>query len=308
MKYSIASFLIVAALCLTPVAAPAQQGPDIPCVDCPALQWERSFFPLSGNWYNPQQSGSGFMFEIQSGRLGGIYHHYDEEGSPTWAIIIGTLEPGEGEVRWQLETELVMVEGGACLNCPYQQPQPAGSAGTIRFEFLYRNYGRFQVDDGEWQNIVPLLFGIGGSAVFGPYSDQVLPELSNFAWIGPGFIRDDHWMLVIRRFVGVDIAYYGVPASFELKEVTENGISYKLRYSAEPFGFVIGELSCAGTADSGPMCSLELDIQGPLEEQLPSSITQSSYLIYPGNVGHKRFHGVSEDGSSKVTAYRLGYD
>ncbi len=307
MKYSIASFLVVVALCLTPVTVPAQQGPDIPCVDCPDLQWERSFFPLSGNWYNPQQLGSGFMFEIQSGRLGGIYHHYDEEGSPTWATIIGTLEPGEGEVRWQLETELVMVEGGACLNCPYQQPQPAGSAGTIRFEFLYRNYGRFQVDDGEWQNIVPLLFGVGGSAVFAPYSDQVMPDLWNIGWIGPGYIQDDKWVLVFRTPLGVGLSYHAVPALFNAPQVTANGLSYSLIYS-HGIDFSIGELSCAGTADSGPMCSLELDIQGPLEEQLPSSITQSSYLIYPGNIGHKRFEGVSESGTTTLTAFRLGYD
>ncbi len=316
MKYTVSGFLFALALSLLPSPVAAQQGPEVNCVDCPGFNWIRPY-PLSGNWYNPQQSGSGFMFEIQTtggfyGRLGGIYHHYDETGSPTWATIIGTLQPGEDEVLWELETDLVMVDGGACINCPYQEPQFAGTAGTIRFEFLHRNYGRFQVDDGPWQHIVPLFFGVGGWADFEPHSDQVLPDLRTLGVIGPGFVLDSAWILVMRFGLGPgSINYYSVPALFDQRKQIPGGVQYSLFYTpTDILPFNIGELNCTGSEEAGPLCTLEFDITGPqsLKDYVPEFVTSATYLIRPGNISHNRIDGESEDGSIALTAFRIGVD
>ncbi len=59
----------------------AQTGPVITCVDCEGLT-EKSM-PYAGSWYNPQQSGSGYLFDIQNGFLlgnnFGYYFGYDSK-------------------------------------------------------------------------------------------------------------------------------------------------------------------------------------------------------------------------------------
>ncbi len=316
MKYSVTAFLVFIALCLLPSPAPAQQGPEIPCVDCPPLQFTQPY-PFSGNWHNPESFEGGFMFEIQAGRLGGIFHHYDQDGDPTWAVIIGTLQPGEGEVLWKLETELGMVEGGTCIGCPSQQPQPAGSAGTIRLEFLHRNYGRFQIDDGEWQNIVPLLFGIGGQSKFAPHSDQLVPDLGTKTgfWITTrphDILTLDSWVLVFRTFAGLGHHFSTLPVSTVFPQMTESGVRYTFLYTPTDFSIIIGEMNCTAGADQGPVCILELDLGGPLsslfEDVIPSTIKDATYIIHPGNISPNRFEGESEDGSIALSAFRLDYD
>ncbi len=312
MKYTVSGFLFALALSLLPSPAPAQQGPEIPCVDCPPLQFTRPY-PFSGNWHNPEHFGGGFMFEIQAGRLGGIFHHYDQDGDPTWAVIIGTLKPGEGEVLWKLETELGMVEGGPCIGCPNQPPQPAGSAGTIRLEFLHRNYGRFQIDDGEWQSIVPLLFGIGGQAEFAPHSDQLVPDIEEKTglWVVTrphDILTADGWVLVFRK-QGVGLTYSLLPAMV-LAQSIEDGIRYQLIYSPSDLVSTIGLITCTGSAAQGPLCVLELDISGPpaLLDSVNPDVLEATYIIHPGNISPNRFEGESEDGTIALSAFRLDYD
>ncbi len=307
MKYSVTGFLVLIALYLLPSLAPAQQGPHIPCLDCPQLKSIKPY-PFSGNWHNPESFEGGFMFEIQNGRLGGIFHHYDQDGDPTWAVIIGTLQSGEGEVLWKLETELGMVEGGTCIGCPSQQPQPAGSAGTIQLEFLHRNYGRYRIDDGEWQYIVPLLFGVAGNAVFAPHSDQLLPDLGGFGVIvPPGVTIDRKWTLAFRYMFGPgNFVYFHVPARFSGPQTIEDGIRYTLSYNLNN----IGQMVCLATGESGPLCTLELDISGPpaLKEYLMEPIKSATYIIHPGNIGPQRFEGESEDGFITLVGMRTGFD
>ena len=41
------------------VDAVAQAGPSVPCVGCDTLT--QAPFPETGSWYNPDQSGSGWL-------------------------------------------------------------------------------------------------------------------------------------------------------------------------------------------------------------------------------------------------------
>ncbi len=310
MRYTVTSFLVIVALCLLPSPVPAQQGPEIPCVDCPPLQSIKPY-PLSGNWHNPEHFGGGFMFEIQNGRLGGIFHHYNQDGDPTWAVIIGTLQSGEDEVLWKLETELGMVEGGPCIGCPNLPPQPAGTAGTIRLEFLHRNYGRFQVDDGEWQNIVPFLFGIGGQARFAPYSDQIFPDLEQLAH--PLIVPDlivlmDTWILSFRFPSGTSFGFETAYVNFGPAQPLENGFRHSLGLTLSDVAASLGELICTAASDSGPVCHLEVFDNSIVQQMLPEFIRNQSYVIHPGNFGHKRFDGESENGLITLRAFRLDYD
>ncbi len=77
----------------------SQSGPVITCADCDGLTEKSN--PYAGSWYNPQQSGSGYLFDIQNGFLLGYYFGYDEAGTPIWRTFQNPfLESDEPGVQW----------------------------------------------------------------------------------------------------------------------------------------------------------------------------------------------------------------
>lgn len=263
-------------------AAFAQQGPEVPCQDCPEFSMMPR--PETGIWRNPQQSGTGFMLEIQNDSLGGFYFLFDEDGAPIWFLIAGTLEPGEeGEAIWILEAELQELADGSCLNCPFQAPDATGSAGSIRFEFMDRNFGRFSVDGGPAQNILPLTFGVSGLAEFAQLSDYVLPDLSGewvFHWENPPFARPGMDEMILSRADSEDPE---APVRYDILILSGGDILV-------PNGTVV----CSGSADFGPLCEIELDEVDTFRGGLAS-------------FGDGRLVAESEAGL-RLTAFRLNYD
>ena len=177
---------------------------------------------------------------------------------------------------------------------------------------MHRNYGRFQIDDGEWQNIVPFLFGIGGKAELAPYSDQIFPVLSSISGISPspGVFKRMIWVLSF-RFPGIGTSmfdYRAVHARFGSPVPIEEGIRYSLFHGVSDFLVDIGELRCVATADLGPLCTMEVSDNQFTQELLPEQVIEPKYVVHPGNIGHKRIDGESEDGVVKLTALRLDYD
>ncbi len=67
----------------------AQSGPELPCPDCQQVYVKPT--PYEGSWFNPEQSGSGFLIEVENDKLLGYYFGYDEAGEPIWALFDGQL-------------------------------------------------------------------------------------------------------------------------------------------------------------------------------------------------------------------------
>ncbi len=157
----------------------AQSGPVLPCEDC-ELNHVRPL-PYEGSWYNPEQSGSGFLFDVQNYLLLGYYFGYDQNGSPIWATFSGRLEDASKEgALWKLTAELQKAKGGNCLNCDYQPPEADGSLGEIELTFNRMAHASFRVDGGPSQNIVPLYFGYPIQSYFPERTQFITPELQGW--------------------------------------------------------------------------------------------------------------------------------
>lgn len=272
--------------------AHAQQGPEVPCVNCPEM--DISIYPEMGIWRNPEQSGTGFMFEVQNGHLGGFYYLYDEDGNPIWYIVTGQLQVSEeAGVMWELETDLELHQGGACLNCDHRPPELGESPGRIRLEFTHRNLGRFSVDGAPTQNIVPLTHGISGGRPFAPETDYVFPDLQGW-WV---LVFDDPGPALPRARA----------ATLQRLSLSESDPAIKVRYLIFVWEEIpddvsppppSGRLECRIEADFGPAC--EIEIFGSLPGE-------GTYLSHLANVGHRRFAGLAEQGHT-LEAHRLDFD
>lgn len=260
-----------------------------------------STFPETGIWFNPQQSGTGFMFEVQNGWLGGFYYLYDDAGQPVWYLIAGALEASEEEgITWMLEANLERLEAGTCLNCSFQQPVVVEPAGQIRLEFLHRNLGRFSVDNGPVQIIVPLTYGVTGHQPFHPDSDHVLPDL------------EGEWVFVIsgRNADGDSIRERRALRLLrtEMDNGVDDGVHYEVQWlprrldpalfpPGQPPPLEAGLMECFVDDELGPVCRIEIF----------SGSMGGIYTTPVENVGDARF-AVERPNGLSLHAFRLGHD
>ncbi len=138
----------------------AQPGPTVECYNCDGTI--NKPYPVSGNWYNREQSGSGYIMDIQNGFLSGFYFGYDGQGQQKWLNFQGPLIPGEADsdVLWQLETKFITFSDGNAINQDYQSPTAEETTDEIKIEFIFKHYARVSVNGQAIQNIQPLVYGV----------------------------------------------------------------------------------------------------------------------------------------------------
>lgn len=282
---------------------PAQEGPQVPCTDCDARI--HSPYPASGPWANTNQTGSGFLFEIQNGVLGGFYFGYDNEGDPQWMLFSGPLvEDEDPGILWSLDTNVSLYDGGSCIGCPYQAPTDISPAGTIRIEFLQKNHGTFQFDGNEKQFMVPLLFGSGGTAHFQEETPYLFPELGGegedaSAWV---LVRTDHSGDAPVRTSSLVHFRKGKPPNVKpalgrLWFFTEES-AFSLGDPNPPFASIF----CGpDSLESRLRCDLTVNV----EDAPPDTYNQ--YTMPIANLGANRFFAEDELGIT-IEGFRLGYD
>lgn len=295
-----ALFLVIAFLVIAAFPTIAQDGPDLPCVNCPEFQVDstREVPPETGIWRNPEQPGSGFMFEVQNNRLAGYYFLYDDAGRPVWHLFVGELQPSDDPgIRWVVEAELQYAENGACLNCAYQQPDYSVTGHSIRFEFIYNGFARFSVDGAPMQTIMPLVFGTSGGPAFAPQvPDYVLPNLEgqwSFAVLGYPMPLYDSVGLYMGRITG--------------SSVPPDTVRYTLYNAGGILGLPDlirhhGTLDCMVSDTQGPICKAVFEEHNP-----PVYLKERTFYIRPGDITDSRITGVDEDGLI-LEAYRLEYE
>jgi hypothetical protein len=136
----------------------AQVGPDLPCSDCQQEYVKPT--PYEGSWFNPEQSGSGFLIEVENDRLLGYYFGYDETGEPIWALFDGQLQDASEEGGlYKVNSTLGKYKGGNCINCDYKPPSEIEEIGDIEIIFNRHAHASYSINGGDVQNIVPLYFG-----------------------------------------------------------------------------------------------------------------------------------------------------
>ncbi len=280
----------------------AQEGPYVPCVGCEDFIYAP--FPEPGHWYNPDQSGSGFILEFQNGRMTGYYFGYDAEGEPEWYLLNKLLTRSETPgVMWEAEVMPKRYSGGNCLGCPYQPNDGFVRLDPIKIEFLQRAYARVTYPDESIQYMVPIMYGDEGDAFFAEQTPYVFPRIAFNPYASL-------WTLVFRGYSEEEHApwkWFSEVFMIEEGKVPESGPDEgKLRYGvwqpapppegAAPFGEIICNL---GGAMGEPVCTL---IAGGL-----NPVDKPEFRIPIGNFTDSRFFGETEDGDT-VQGFRLQYD
>lgn len=89
------------------------------------------FTPVKGLWWNPNESGSGYMLDFRHGVMVVTVYSYTGTGEPQWYIASGPLTNGGREFARPLEK----YRGGQCITCAYQPPAPSGTDGIVSIRF-----------------------------------------------------------------------------------------------------------------------------------------------------------------------------
>lgn len=291
----------------------ADSGTELPCEDCPEFH-ELMQYPSSGIWFDPDQPGTGFLLEVQNGVMVGYYFLYTEDGEPEWLMFNGPLEAVSDEgARWVLETGLMRVSGGSCLNCPYQPVEQIESAGQVRLEFGWRNHGRFSVDDAPMQAIVSFAFAVPMMGLFQPDLEYRLPSLGGVSGVSPPFSPlppKSRWVFVFSAREGLGYRYGMLPVEqvggWSVDEDGYHSVHLGALIQGE-LAFVWGKLRCRIGENDGPLCRIDFDLAETSSQIADSFVSQTFYLA-PGNWGHNRIEAESANGNVTLVGYRQDYD
>ncbi len=210
-------------LILTSFSLYAQQGPTVTCNNCDGSIHQP--IPVTGSWFNPEQPGTGYVLEVQNGRLLGYFFGYDEAGDQQWLIFQGELQAVEDDpdVIWKVEAPFTSFRDGNSFNEPYTLPSNVPSGDSIKIEFTSINYARVSVNDGEVQNMAAFTYGVGLTQHFDS-SEHLFPDLegmwnitayvnrpdvisqqylylNDIFYIGPGVTSETNGMKIVDYFI-----------------------------------------------------------------------------------------------------------
>lgn len=108
-----------------------------------------------------------------------------------------------------LDADLLQFENGNSFNNAYQSPNATDYSGQIHIKFSQKNHAIFSVNDGQAQNIVPIIFGTSATADFQDFTSYLLPELTgmwtanyHINWLIPGPYQSfpNQWGYLPRMF------------------------------------------------------------------------------------------------------------
>jgi hypothetical protein len=112
-----------------------------------------AFTPVSGMWWNPGESGTGYSIQVQKGTLVATMFAYDASGDPMWYLIVGQMTNiGPGIT---MTATLDKYRDGQCASCRYQMPSMAGSDGETTITFSSPSAATVQLPGGRVTQIQP---------------------------------------------------------------------------------------------------------------------------------------------------------
>jgi len=106
--------------------------------------------PSPGLWWNPNESGRGYNFDLQGNLLVMTTYVYNQQGAPVWYLSVGTYNYANG----QMSATFDGASNGQCLGCSYKAPVgQANVAGPVKVIFdnslngtLYFNGGSTHIE------------------------------------------------------------------------------------------------------------------------------------------------------------------
>jgi len=96
------------------------------------------FKPLSGWWWNPDESGTGYSVELQGNNLFVVGFMYDTGGRPVWYYTAGPMTDASN-----YHGTVLQFANGQTITGPYQPPGTPTTIGTVDIQFAAENSATF---------------------------------------------------------------------------------------------------------------------------------------------------------------------
>jgi hypothetical protein len=104
--------------------------------------------PAPGWWWNPNESGTGWFFEVQGSNIFLSGYLYDTDGSPVWYVASGPmLSPTAFDGALQL------YGGGQTMTGGYRAPTSAASVGQVSLRINGSNSATLTLPQGRTVNL-----------------------------------------------------------------------------------------------------------------------------------------------------------
>jgi hypothetical protein len=112
-----------------------------------------AFTPVTGLWWNPNESGTGYNVQVQHGVLVVAMYSYTNAGDPVWYLAVGHLSNAAGGVT--ATATLDKYRGGQCASCMYQMPSLIGNDGGMTVTFTSPTIATVQLPGGRVTQMQP---------------------------------------------------------------------------------------------------------------------------------------------------------
>ncbi|MFO1305646.1 MAG: hypothetical protein U1F54_18105 [Burkholderiales bacterium] len=112
------------------------------------------FTPVTGMWWNADESGSGYNLQVQRGTLVMTMYTYDPAGTPLWYMGVATMHNAGTAVT--AAGTLDRYAGGQCMSCGYQKPVVAGHDGNFSMTFTAADTCILQLPGGRMVTLHPM--------------------------------------------------------------------------------------------------------------------------------------------------------
>ena len=112
-----------------------------------------AFTPVTGLWWNPNESGRGYNIQVQRGVLVVTMFSYTTVGDSIWYLAVGPLTNAGGGVA--ATATLDIYRGGQCASCMYQKPTTISNDGAISVSFTSPTAASVQLPGGRITQIQP---------------------------------------------------------------------------------------------------------------------------------------------------------
>ncbi len=112
-----------------------------------------AFTPVTGLWWNPNESGTGYNIQVQRGTLVATMFSYTTMGDPIWYLVVGQMtNTGSGVTA---TGTLNKYGGGQCASCVYQMNTKMGNDGGVTITFASPTAANVQLPGGRVTQIQP---------------------------------------------------------------------------------------------------------------------------------------------------------
>lgn len=114
-----------------------------------------AFTPQIGVWWNSNESGTGYNFDIKHGKIViTIFTYEAATGHSEWYLSSGPMTDNNTKYTGTLDK----YRNGQCISCPYVLPANIGNDGTISVTFTSATSAVLSLPGNRTTNIQPLEF------------------------------------------------------------------------------------------------------------------------------------------------------